>query len=158
MKSSAKTVNFLLVLLVVILGIVLVVNLFYPNMFPQLEGFKEGAAPRPTTKEQTCDKASCSKSFSTIDKWFNGKTIDDTRGFFNASTGSILSKPKYPFTIDKKDNCSNYIQCKANTLAKASDSSTSDSSTSSSGSGASGDAKSALLKAQQAITDALGKV
>jgi hypothetical protein len=167
MKSATKTVNFLLLLFAVILGIVIVVNLFYPSMFPQLEGFKEGnTGSRPTTSQQVCDKKTCSKSFSAIDKWFDGKKISDTKDFFNASTGSLLTKPKYPFTIDSKDNCSSYIQCKANSLVKSSSSSDSSSSSSdssssssdSSKSGSSSSAKDALIQAQKAITDALGKV
>lgn len=161
MKSSIKTTKFLLVLFAIILGIVIVVNLFLPGTFPQMEGFQEGASSRPTVKQQVCDKSSCSKSFRAIDKWFEGKSVDDTKSFFNPTTGTLLSKPKYPFQIERKDNCSNYILCKSNTLVKetpSSDTVTETSQPPKESSSSSNEAKTALLQVQQVITDALGKV
>lgn len=98
----------------ILLGIIIIVNTFFADT--SVEGFQEGASSRATVQEQTCDMKSCSRSFKAIDNWFEGKSVSDMSGFFNEKTGALLSRPKYPFRVDRKDRCEGYIQCKANNL------------------------------------------
>jgi hypothetical protein len=111
------------------LGIVVLVNMF--SIYENIEGFQEGNTSRPSVKSQVCDAKSCPKSKSAIDKWFNGKKVSDTSQFFNATTGGLLTKPSFPFALDKTEDknksCLPYIQCQANNLV-ASESSASESS------------------------------
>lgn len=161
MKSAAQTTKFLLVLFAIILGIVIIVNLFLPGTFPQLEGFKEGNKSRATVSDQTSGKTSC-KTFSDVDKWFEGKSINDTKGFFNDKTGAIITKPTFPpaFKIPnaKDTSCHNYIAFKSKGLmspATAPAPAEPPAAPPAAGSPPAGDAKAALLQANQAITTAL---
>lgn len=142
MKSAAKTVNFLLVLFAIILGIVIIVNLFLPGTFAQLEGFREGNKGNVSQKSQTTNITNCTKTNKAIDDWFVGKTMANMKDFFNESTGTFNRK-KFPIADQKGDNCENYIKSKIDGVKKnsssKSDSSSSESDSSSSKSSSSSD-------------------
>jgi hypothetical protein len=160
MKSTAKTAKFLMVLFAIILGIVIVVNLFYPDMFPQLEGFKEGNV---TQQKQVCNATTCGSSIAAIDKWFAGKKIEDTKGF--VTNGAVKLSPTFPaeFKLSKSDKkCNNYIECKVNALTKESSKTNSESttttSTTSPTSGGSGDTKALLVETNNLLETAIAKL
>jgi hypothetical protein len=101
----------------IVLGIIILINMFLIDA--SVEGFQEGNPSRTTLGTLSEGKTSCKNSFAGIDEWFNkpDTTMASTESFFK--NGGIIPKAKLPFTVNKKDNCDNYIRAKVNQLAES---------------------------------------